>query len=130
VLVGLNPDQHAHRLRVQSGSQRPRALNRKLMFCDERVSAVDVSTQSLILNPLMQLQNELSLSYLFTAYDLLVVRHTSGRTAVMYRGVVVEEGIAEEIFAYPVHPYMHRGYMVRDPGAGFNVARQTLSHHS
>ena len=55
----------------------------------------------------MQLQNELSLSYLFTAYDLLVVRHTSGRAAVMYRGVVAEEGIAEEIFSYPVHPYIH-----------------------
>ena len=78
----------------------------------------------------MQLQNELSLSYLFTAYDLLVVRHTSGRAAVMYRGVVAEEGIAEEIFAYPAHPYIYRGYMVRDPGAGSNVARQTLSHHS
>ncbi|MDB4854612.1 hypothetical protein OAH86_07510 [Planktomarina temperata] len=100
------------------------------MFCDERVSAVDVSTQSLILNPLMQLQNELSLSYLFTAYDLLVVRHTLGRAAVMYRGVVAEEGIAEEIFSYPVHPYIYRGYMARDPGAGSNVARQTLSHHS
>ena len=62
----------------------------------------------------MQLQNELSLSYLFTAYDLLVVRHTSGRAAVMYRGVVAEEGIAEEIFSYPVHPCIYRGYMVRD----------------
>ena len=82
----------------------------------------------------MQLQNELSLSYLFTAYDLLVVCHTLGRAAVMYRGVVAEEGIAEEIFSYPVHPYIYRdiyrGYMVCDPGAGSNVARQTLSHHS
>jgi peptide/nickel transport system ATP-binding protein/oligopeptide transport system ATP-binding protein len=54
----------------------------------------------------MQLQNELSLSYLFTAYDLLVVRHTLGRVAVMYLGVVVEEGIADEIFANLVHPYI------------------------
>ena len=66
----------------------------------------------------MQLQNELSLSYLFTAHDLLVVRHTSGRVAVMYLGVVAEEGIAEEIFANPVHPYIEviwSAILVPDP---------------
>ena len=105
-LPGLNPDQHVHSLRAQSGGQRPRALNPKLMFCDELVSALDVSIQSKILNPLMQLKNELGLSNLFIAHDLLVVRHTSGRVAVMYLGVVVEEGIADEIFANRVHPYI------------------------
>jgi len=61
---------------------------------------------------------------LFIAHDLLVIRHTSGRVAVMYLGVVVEEGIADEIFANLVHPYIEIIW-IRDPGAGSNVVRQT-----
>lgn len=95
-----------------SGGQRQRigiaraiALEPRLIICDEPVSALDVSIQSQILNLLLDLQNEMGLSYLFVAHDLAVVKHVSDRIAIMYLGHLMEVGAAETVYARPAHPY-------------------------
>jgi oligopeptide/dipeptide ABC transporter ATP-binding protein len=111
-IVGL-PARSASRYPFEfSGGQRQRigiarsiALNPKLIICDEPVSALDVSIQSQILNLLIDLQREFSLSYLFIAHDLAVVKHISDRISIMYLGKIVESGNGEEIYQESRHPY-------------------------
>jgi peptide/nickel transport system ATP-binding protein len=90
------------------GIARALALRPKILALDEPVSALDVSIQAGILNLLLDLQQQLGLSYLFVSHNLSVVKHLAHHVAVMLRGAIVEQGDSDEIFNRPQHEYTRR----------------------
>jgi oligopeptide transport system ATP-binding protein len=125
--VGFDPsftNRYPHEF---SGGQRQRigiaralALAPDLIVCDEPVSALDVSIQAQILNLLKDLQDQFGLTYLFIAHDLAVVRSMSDRIAVMQRGRIVEQGVADDVYEHPREEYtkeLLRAIPIPDPRA-------------
>ncbi|MEX1349417.1 MAG: dipeptide ABC transporter ATP-binding protein [Desulfobacterales bacterium] len=111
-MVGLEADAATRYPHEFSGGQRQRigiaraiSLEPKLVVADEPVSALDVSIQSQVLNLLVDLRNQLDLSYIFISHDLAVVEHICDTIAVMYLGEIVEMTDGETLFAAPKHPY-------------------------
>lgn len=133
--VGIDPslyDRYPHEL---SGGQRQRvsiaralAVQPQALVLDEAVSALDVSIRAQILNLLVQLQNDLGLTYVFITHDLGVVRYLAHRVAVMYLGQVVELAETRALFAGPQHPYT-RALLAAVPDLDPNAPRASSSLH-
>ncbi len=111
-LVGMRPEYMRRFPHAFSGGQRQRigiaralSINPRLILADEPVSGLDVSVQAQVINLMMDLQDELGLTYLFVSHDLSVVKQISDRVVVMYVGRVAEIGTPDELFSAPKHPY-------------------------
>ncbi|WKX26777.1 peptide ABC transporter ATP-binding protein [Tatumella ptyseos] len=110
--VGLKAEHYDRYPHMFSGGQRQRIaiarglmLNPEVLIADEPVSALDVSVRAQVLNLMMELQQELGLSYIFISHDLSVVEHIADEVMVMYLGRCVEKGTKQSIFTQPKHPY-------------------------
>jgi oligopeptide transport system ATP-binding protein len=110
--VGLLPEFASRFPHEFSGGQRQRigiaralVMEPEFIIADEPISALDVSIRAQVLNLLASLQAENHLTYLFIAHDLSIVRFISDRTAVIYKGNIVELAETEKLFSNPIHPY-------------------------
>ena len=111
-LCGLGREQISKFPHQFSGGQRQRigiaralSLNPKFIICDEPTAALDVSIQSQILNLMLKLKRDFSLTYLFISHDLSVVKNFCDEVCVMYLGKIVEKGSSYDIYNNTLHPY-------------------------
>ncbi|MDI7740655.1 ATP-binding cassette domain-containing protein [Lysinibacillus fusiformis] len=110
--VGLLPEFASRFPHEFSGGQRQRigiaralVMEPEFIIADEPISALDVSIRAQVLNLLSNLQKQNDLTYLFIAHDLSIVRFITDRTAVIYKGEIVELAETEKLFSNPIHPY-------------------------
>lgn len=104
-LINRFPHEFSGGQRQRIGVARALASSPKFIVCDEPISALDVSIQAQVVNLLEDLQDRFSLTYLFIAHDLSMVRHICDRVAVMYLGVMAELSDRNELYENPLHPY-------------------------
>jgi len=111
-LVGLTADAADRYPHQFSGGQRQRlaiaralAADPSILVLDEPLSALDASAQAQIANLLIDLSQRLTIGMLLISHDLAIVREMATTISVMYLGVIVEEGPAEQIWTTPQHPY-------------------------
>lgn len=113
--VGLSPDMANRYPHEFSGGQRQRiciaralSLKPQIIVADECVAALDVSIRAQVVNLMMELQEEMGLSYIFISHDMGVVERISHRVAVMYLGQIVEMGSRRAVLGNPLHPYTQK----------------------
>ena len=113
--VGLSAEHYDRYPHEFSGGQRQRigiaralAPKPRFIVCDEPVSALDLTTQSRVLDLFLEIQQRTNVAYLFISHDLAVVRHVSHRVAVMYGGEIVEWGNGDQVTSNPQHEYSKR----------------------
>ena len=95
-----------------SGGQRQRVViaralitNPDLILADEPIAMADVSVSALLLDPMIQLKEELNLTYLFITHDLATAKYICDRIGILYLGRFAEMAPLREIYAHPLHPY-------------------------
>ena len=133
-MVGLNAEHATRNVHEFSGGQRQRigiaralAVNPEFLFCDEPISALDVSIQAQIMNLLMNLQKERHLTMLFIAHDLAMVKHISDNIGVMYLGKLVEISPAAELYEKTVSS-LHPGTSGIHSDRGSDLAKSRGRH--